>query len=91
MPIFIACGSAYLVALGIIHFAGTEARAGETVIASGLSDRAMVEPLANQSEKDCRWDCVSLGEVMLRLDPGDDRDSHDAQLPASGKAAASTT
>ena len=20
-----------------------------------------------------RWDCVSLGEVMLRLDPGDDR------------------
>ena len=21
----------------------------------------------------CRWDCVSLGEVMLRLDPGDDR------------------
>src|SRR3954463_9177546 len=23
--------------------------------------------------KDCRWDCVSLGEVMLRLDPGDGR------------------
>jgi 2-dehydro-3-deoxygluconokinase len=22
---------------------------------------------------DCRWDCVSLGEVMLRLDPGDCR------------------
>src|SRR5215468_4810458 len=21
----------------------------------------------------CRWDLVSLGEVMLRLDPGDDR------------------
>jgi 2-dehydro-3-deoxygluconokinase len=21
----------------------------------------------------CRWDCVSLGEVMLRLDPGEDR------------------
>jgi 2-dehydro-3-deoxygluconokinase len=21
----------------------------------------------------CRWDCVSLGEVMLRLDPGDER------------------
>ena len=20
-----------------------------------------------------RWDCVSLGEVMLRLDPGEDR------------------
>jgi 2-dehydro-3-deoxygluconokinase len=23
--------------------------------------------------QDCRWDCVSLGEVMLRLDPGDRR------------------
>ncbi len=22
---------------------------------------------------DCRWDCVSLGEVMLRLDPGEER------------------
>src|SRR5579862_7245763 len=21
----------------------------------------------------CRWDCVSLGEVMLRLDPGEER------------------
>ena len=21
----------------------------------------------------CRWDCISLGEVMLRLDPGDGR------------------
>lgn len=26
-----------------------------------------------KSEKECRWDCVSLGEVMLRLDPGDQR------------------
>ena len=26
-----------------------------------------------KSKNDCRWDCVSLGEVMLRLDPGDDR------------------
>lgn len=24
-------------------------------------------------EQECRWDCVSLGEVMLRLDPGDQR------------------
>jgi 2-dehydro-3-deoxygluconokinase len=24
-------------------------------------------------ESSCRWDCVSLGEVMLRLDPGDGR------------------
>ena len=27
--------------------------------------------IKNKSE--CRWDCVSLGEVMLRLDPGDER------------------
>src|SRR5712664_3755861 len=26
-----------------------------------------------KSKTDCRWDCVSLGEVMLRLDPGDER------------------
>jgi len=24
-------------------------------------------------ETDCRWDCLSLGEVMLRLDPGEGR------------------
>ena len=24
-----------------------------------------------REKKDCRWDLVSLGEVMLRLDPGD--------------------
>jgi 2-dehydro-3-deoxygluconokinase len=26
-----------------------------------------------KGKKDCRWDIVSLGEVMLRLDPGDSR------------------
>ncbi|MBA2341723.1 MAG: sugar kinase [Pyrinomonadaceae bacterium] len=26
-----------------------------------------------KSKDDCRWDLVSLGEVMLRLDPGEDR------------------
>jgi len=26
-----------------------------------------------KSKSDCRWDLVSLGEVMLRLDPGDER------------------
>jgi len=25
------------------------------------------------SQQNRRWDCVSLGEVMLRLDPGDGR------------------
>lgn len=33
----------------------------------------MTAPMNIKPKKDCRWDCVSLGEVMLRLDPGDDR------------------
>ncbi len=30
-------------------------------------------PLNLRNRKDCRWDLVALGEVMLRLDPGDGR------------------
>jgi 2-dehydro-3-deoxygluconokinase len=30
-------------------------------------------PLKIRSNDECRWDLVSLGEVMLRLDPGDGR------------------
>lgn len=26
-----------------------------------------------RSESDCEYDCISLGEVMLRLDPGEGR------------------
>jgi len=26
-----------------------------------------------KAKSECRWDLVSLGEVMLRLDPGDSR------------------
>ena len=33
----------------------------------------MAEHLNIKSESDCTWDVVSLGEVMLRFDPGDDR------------------
>src|SRR6184192_4777276 len=33
----------------------------------------MSEPLAVKSKNACSWDLVSLGEVMLRLDPGDGR------------------
>ena len=29
--------------------------------------------LAIKRTEECRWDCVSLGEVMLRLDPGEGR------------------
>ena len=32
-----------------------------------------MNPLTIKSKRDCRWDIVSLGEVMLRLDPGDGR------------------
>ena len=30
----------------------------------------MAESITVKSKDECRWDCVSLGEVMLRLDPG---------------------
>ncbi|MGH9824304.1 MAG: PfkB family carbohydrate kinase, partial [Blastocatellia bacterium] len=33
----------------------------------------MAELLSIKPKSNCRWDCVSLGEVMLRLDPGDSR------------------
>jgi 2-dehydro-3-deoxygluconokinase len=33
----------------------------------------MTEALSIKSKEACRWDIVSLGEVMLRLDPGDAR------------------
>ena len=29
--------------------------------------------LTIKPKKECRWDLVSLGEVMVRLDPGDRR------------------
>src|SRR5215470_16576639 len=30
-------------------------------------------PLKIKDKKACRWDLVALGEIMLRLDPGDRR------------------
>lgn len=33
----------------------------------------MMESLSPNSKEKCRWDIVSLGEVMLRLDPGEGR------------------
>src|SRR6201995_1777566 len=32
-----------------------------------------MQELSIKSAESCRWDCVSLGEVMLRLDPGEGR------------------
>ena len=37
-------------------------------------------PLKIKRREDCRWDLVSLGEVMLRLDPGDGRISTTRQF-----------
>lgn len=34
---------------------------------------AVTAPLEIKAKADCRWDLVSLGEVMLRLDPGEGR------------------
>ena len=39
---------------------------------------------------DSRWDLVALGEVMLRLDPGDER-IQSARSSGRGKVAANTT
>ncbi len=32
-----------------------------------------MNPIILKTSGSCRWDCVSLGEVMLRLDPGEER------------------
>src|SRR3989337_2334174 len=41
----------------------------------GTSGTRMNEmsPLKIRSAESCRWDCVSLGEIMIRLDPGEER------------------
>jgi 2-dehydro-3-deoxygluconokinase len=32
-----------------------------------------MDPIILKAAKSCKWDCISLGEVMLRLDPGEER------------------
>jgi 2-dehydro-3-deoxygluconokinase len=32
-----------------------------------------MDPIILKASASCRWDCASLGEVMLRLDPGEER------------------
>jgi 2-dehydro-3-deoxygluconokinase len=46
------------------------ATSGKTTVETGHSSAAS---LALKSKEHCRWDLVSLGEVMLRFDPGDRR------------------
>jgi len=41
-----------------------------------------VAPLAIRPAADCRWDLVALGEVMLRLDPGEGRVATTRQFTA---------
>ncbi len=40
-----------------------------------------MEPI-NLPDRNCRWDCLSLGEVMLRFDPGDGRITTTRQFTA---------
>ena len=42
--------------------------------------RGSTLPLKIRAKQDCRWDLVSLGEVMVRFDPGDRRSCDRAQL-----------
>jgi 2-dehydro-3-deoxygluconokinase len=32
-----------------------------------------MNPISLKAPDGCRWDCISLGEIMLRLDPGEER------------------
>jgi hypothetical protein len=50
----------------------------------------MTDELKVKSKDECRWDQVSLGEVMLRLDPGQAEFTPPEHLKC-GKAAANTT
>lgn len=42
-------------------------------------------------KEECQFDAVSLGEVMLRLDPGEGRTPVQQETSVHGKAAESTT
>jgi 2-dehydro-3-deoxygluconokinase len=45
---------------------------GHVLVVAGTM-KTMSIPLNIRRKESCRWDLVSLGEVMLRLDPGDKR------------------
>src|SRR5207244_12851120 len=42
----------------------------------------MTDSFTIKPKSDCQWDLVSLGEVMLRLDPGDGRVSTTREFQA---------
>ena len=69
-------------------YAGIEARVRETVATDQIDPRessmsARILPLRSASE--CKWDCVSLGEVMLRFDPGFGRVRNRAPVHGVGR------
>ena len=41
--------------------------------AKGIKEKDMSEGLNVKPAGSCMWDAASLGEIMLRLDPGDGR------------------
>lgn len=48
-----------------------ESSVSQTPVQSGKS--TIMSKLTIRAKQDCKWDLVSLGEVMLRLDPGEGR------------------
>ncbi len=52
-------------------------------VESGNSSSNITSGLAIKPREQCRWDLVSLGEVMLRFDPGDRRVSTTRQFEVS--------
>ena len=45
-----------------------------------------MNPLNIRSAESCKFDCLSLGEIMLRLDPGDGRVRTARQFQALGRS-----
>jgi 2-dehydro-3-deoxygluconokinase len=56
---------------------------GKVKVESGNSSSNITSGLAIKPREQCRWDLVSLGEVMLRFDPGDRRVSTTRQFEVS--------
>ena len=75
VPVFMLAGTAYLGCAAAdtdgVAAAGCVGDRGVGGMASGFGDERMA--LKIKAKDKSRWDAVSLGEVMLRFDPGDKR------------------
>ena len=77
VPAVHAVGGSWLVSADLLaahdfdQIAQLAAQAVEVVRATRRGERRMT--LTVRAAEDCRYDAVALGEVMLRLDPGEDR------------------